>query len=175
MNILLGVTGSVAAVLTEKLVTALGIDSGNQITVISTEKAKQFHIWPSHTDESEWRTKYKKGDSILHIDLVKWADVFVIAPCSANTLAKLANGLADNLLTCCARAWDHEKKFMVVAPAMNSIMWKHPITKKQIDSLRDWGVAIIPPQEKLLACGDQGIGALAEISKIKQVVNKLNK
>jgi len=64
---------------------------------------------------------------VLHIDLAKWADIFVIAPCSANTLAKLAYGICDNLLTSVARAWDADRP-LVIAPAMNTHMWTHPHT-----------------------------------------------
>ena len=86
-----------------------------------------------------------------------WADIFVIAPLSANTLAKLSNGLCDNLLTCVARAW---KGNIFVAPAMNTGMYNHPITKKQLSILMEYGYLIINPIEKMLACGEFGLGAM---------------
>lgn len=72
--------------------------------------------------------------SDIRLDLRKWADAFIIAPLDANTLAKIANGLADNLLTCVARAWDFNKPFYF-APAMNTCMWEHPLTNEHVKKL----------------------------------------
>lgn len=80
-------------------------------------------------DDDEWSCWNKREDPVLHIELRKWADVFLVAPLSANTLAKMANGLCDNLLTCVARAWDF-KRPLLVAPAMNTLMWESPFTAK---------------------------------------------
>ena len=102
-----------------------------------------------------------RGDPVLHIELRKWADLLVIAPLSANTLGKLSNGLADNLLTCVARAWDFSKPCLV-APAMNTYMWDHPVTKPSLDRLKEWGYVEIPCIEKVLMCKDKGKGAMAE-------------
>lgn len=123
-------------------------------------------IW---TDEDEAETWQKMGDPVLHIELRRWADLFLIAPLSANTLSKIANGLCDDLLSCVARAWDFEKPFFV-APAMNSAMWTHPVTKTHLETLRSYGVHIIPPISKRLACNDVGIGAMAEVSQIIAIV-----
>ena len=70
-------------------------------------------VVPLHDDEAEWRGWQKVGDPVLHIELRRWADVFVVAPLSANTLAKMANGMCDNLLTCVVRAWDFSKPLLV--------------------------------------------------------------
>ena len=75
---------------------------------------------------------------MTHIEQRAWADLFLIAPLSANTLAKLSTGQCDNLLTCVARAWDFTKP-IVAAPAMNTHMWTHPITRPQLDTLAEWG------------------------------------
>lgn len=116
-------------------------------------------------DEDEWRPAWRRGASILHIELRRWADVLVIAPLSANSLAKIVAGFADNLLLSVVRAWDttgtgeaattessrgtadtaaparQAIKRIVVAPAMNTAMWTHPVTEKQIRVLEDeWGV-----------------------------------
>ena len=108
------------------------------------------------------------AEEVIHIELVKWADVFVIAPCSANTLAKISNGICDNLLTCCARAWDLNDWFkcLVVAPAMNTNMWSHPCTQEHLNRLRGWGIKVVEPVMKKLYCGDIGIGALAHLDDI---------
>uniref|UniRef100_H3G7F4 Flavoprotein domain-containing protein n=1 Tax=Phytophthora ramorum TaxID=164328 RepID=H3G7F4_PHYRM len=111
-------------------------------------------------DEDEWAAWNVVGDSVRHIELKDWADVMLLAPMSANTLGKLANGLADNLLTCVARAWIMTKPF-VFAPAMNTDMWNHPITAKQLRVLAELGYKMVPPVEKKLACGV--VGTMAEM------------
>lgn len=97
-----------------------------------------------HMDEEEWEQWKKRGDIVLHIELRKWADCLLIAPLSANTLAKISTGICDNLLTQVCRAWDMEihkagharvgllKKPIVACPSMNTMMWEHPITAKQL-------------------------------------------
>ncbi|KAL6182556.1 hypothetical protein ACLB2K_043975 [Fragaria x ananassa] len=122
-----------------------------------------------YTDEDEWSSWNKIGDSVLHIELRRWADVMVIAPLSANTLAKIAGGLCDNLLTCVVRAWDYNKP-LFVAPAMNTLMWKNPFTERHLMSIDELGVSLIPPVSKRLACGDYGNGAMAEPSVIYSTV-----
>lgn len=181
MNIILAVTGSVAASvylpLYQKLC-PLGV-----VKVVVTDSAKPFieknWVFGILTDEDEWtfdkkdlynpRKTYEKGDKVLHIELRKWADAMVIAPCSANTLAKLANGLSDNLVTSIARAWDFSKPIFV-APAMNTLMWEHPITAEHLKNLNKFGYEVIPPVEKVLACGDCGVGAMADIDTIVKAV-----
>ena len=182
MKVLHGFTGSVATKLSPKLAeayTRLGVDT----KIVYSQSAKVFDSCPYNFprdrnyeqyagldyanyfyDEDEWAI-YRKDNTVLHIDLIKWADAFVIAPLSANTLAKMANGICDNLLTCCARAWNFEKPF-IVAPSMNDRMYSHPITNKHLDTLREWGIIVVPPQTKELFCGDVGLGAMANIDDI---------
>src|SRR5262245_16724857 len=111
-NILLGVTGSVAAIKTPELVTAIQA-AGHELKVVATEPSLYFfdpQALPADVlvlDADEWPGDvYRRGDQVVHIELRKWADVFLIAPLDANTLAKISYGLADNCLTCVARAWD---------------------------------------------------------------------
>lgn len=125
-------------------------------------------------DENEWKMWKNRGDPILHIDLVKWADIFIIAPLDANTLGKMSSGICDNLLTCIARAWDVEKP-LLFCPAMNTNMMIHPITSRQIEDLKDFGYYEIKPISKTLMCGDVGVGAMAEVNIIaNQIVNHLS-
>ena len=177
-KILLGVTGSVAAVLAAKLIK--GLQELGEVRVVFTDSGKYFvdhdikaqqafHAIAGsldfYTDEDEWTNIYAVGDPIKHIELRKWADVLVLAPLSANTLAKVTHGICDNLLTSVVRAWDDSKP-VVVAPSMNTMMWDNDITKKQINDLvvRRW--TVVDPVEKTLACGDTGVGAMAPISSI---------
>lgn len=177
-KILLGVTGSVAAALTEKLVKSL-VYSGYSVQIAATRPALYFWDWknskvPVWLDEHEWPPGiYRKDDPIKHIELRDWADLFLLAPLSANTLGKLANGICDNLLTSVARAWDLNKP-LVIAPAMNTRMWEYPATKLHLDRLAEWyKLRVVPPVEKLLACGDMGMGAMAEINDIVAAVNSV--
>lgn len=212
-NILLGVTGSVAAVKTPDLYASLQ-HAGHAVKVVATSAAIYFFdpvsLDPTHgvrnrdlvyLDEDEWPGKdmgqrYQRGDLVQHIELRRWADLFLIAPLDANTLAKLACGLCDNALTCVGRAWDIQRPF-VVAPAMNTAMWEHPMTLRHLRVLAaDRGAAHVPghlaadamleqinsrsrlfqviaPVTKQLACGDFGIGAMAEVSEIVRQCNAL--
>lgn len=109
------------------------------------------------------------GDPVLHIELRRWADALVLAPLSANSLAKCAHGLADNLVTCVFRAWDFSSP-VLVAPAMNTFMWESPFTEKQLGVLRELGARVVPTVVKELACGDVGDGAMAEYTTIASAV-----
>lgn len=98
------------------------------------------------------------ADSRLMGDqLRRWADVILVAPLSANTLAKFSNGICDNLLTSLMRALDAKRTKVYVFPAMNTHMWDHPFTAKQLDILKSIGYQVVGPVGKLLACGDIGM------------------
>jgi phosphopantothenoylcysteine decarboxylase len=125
-------------------------------------------------DCDEWpdfEGAYKVGEPILHIEMRRWADLLVIAPLDANTLAKIAHGFCDNLLTSTLRAWDWSKP-VLLCPAMNTMMWENKPTPEQIHLLQTWGAAIINPIEKTLACKDIGMGAMASVEDITMVVKK---
>jgi phosphopantothenoylcysteine decarboxylase len=207
-NVLLGVTGSVAAVRTPALFTALA-KAGHQVRVVATDASLYFfdpaEVGPAGAkvvtiDADEWPgrdagLRYERDDPVLHIELRRWAELFVIAPLDANTLAKLANGLADNCLTCVWRAWDPGRP-VLLAPAMNTLMWEHPLTVRHfrqiaetvadqpvptlddVEVLIEWINAnaarlhIIPPISKRLACGDVGPGAMAEVEQIAEAVTR---
>ncbi|PKI82937.1 hypothetical protein MVES_003317 [Malassezia vespertilionis] len=120
--------------------------------------APRLHVW---TDEAEWSAWNQPGDPVLHIELRRWADVVLLAPCSANTLAKIANGLCDNLLTCFLRALASETPTYLF-PAMNTLMYMHPITAKHLHAVQALGYQVHGPITKRLACGDQGTGAMLD-------------
>ena len=176
-NVLLGVTGSVAAIYTPQLYADLR-QAGHAVKIVATRSALYFFdaasIEPTTEndrnknivilDEEEWPGEhYERGDPVLHIELRRWAGVLLIAPCDANTLSKLALGLTDNCLTCVYRAWDRSRP-VVLAPAMNTLMWEHPVTARHIEQitadLRD-SLRVVMPVAKKLACGDVGLGAMA--------------
>jgi phosphopantothenoylcysteine decarboxylase len=201
-NVLIGATGSVAAVRIPALYESLRA-GGHQVKIVATDAALYFFdgsfAGPDtvYCDADEWPgQRYSRNDTVLHIELRKWADLFLIAPLDANTLAKLAVGLCDNCLTCVWRAWDLTKP-VILAPAMNTFMWQHPFTKRHLRSLgADFGAAHVPghldddamiaqindrakgfrivaPIVKALACGDTGIGAMAEVSDLTSAVQAM--
>lgn len=192
-RIILGLTGSVASVLYAKLIEQLG--TIGIVDVILTNKSNSFVHFPQlydslknvggvlYTDDDEWlwknndkgfTNKWKKNDPVLHIELRNKASALVIAPCSANTLAKVSNGICDNLLTTVARAWDMNRPF-IIAPAMNTHMWEHPITKEQLGKFINFSVNnhVFMPQSKMLACRTEGIGAMGEIEGIVESVKEM--
>ncbi|OXV07774.1 hypothetical protein Egran_04462 [Elaphomyces granulatus] len=210
IHLLIAGTGSVAVIKIPRIVGALSPHVHKlSIRVILTANARRFLAGQSaeqptvssllslpgveavYDDSAEWGPEpWRRGVDILHISLRRWADLLVIAPLSANTLAKLANGLSDNLLTSVCRAWDTDglvdgqRKRIIVACAMNTAMWRHPVTAKQIRVLEDWSVRrneqtgeetgwfeVLPPQAtKVLACGDAGSGAMMEWTEIVKVI-----
>ncbi len=178
-RILWGATGSVATVRAGKIAAAL--QAVGEVRLVATDAGKRFlelaeDALPAGLapldDEADWRQWRRLGDPVLHIELRKWADALVIAPLSADALAKMANGFADNLLLSVARAWDFRKP-MVLAPAMNTLMWEHPVTAGQLRTLENWGAIVVPPVAKELACGDTGNGGMAAPDSISAAVQKV--
>jgi phosphopantothenoylcysteine decarboxylase len=185
MNIVLGLTGSVATIVAPKLIAALS-ELGT-VYPVATKCGLRFldrapHPIPCqiYKDEDEWDAWDKIGDPVLHIELRNKADVFVIAPLTANTLSKMANGISNNLLTCIFRALKRPAN-IVVAPAMNTEMWNDQTTHNHLNELdRRYNPVVGPPQfrvvppvMKTLACGDTGIGAMAEIEDIVKAVKEV--
>ncbi|KAI9856643.1 MAG: hypothetical protein M1824_005340 [Vezdaea acicularis] len=201
-HILLAASGSVATIKILNIVRKLGEYRNTSIRLLLTEPARRFlggqspeqvtleelgrmtNVDGVHLDEDEWKLPWRRGDPILHIELRRWADILVVAPLSANSMAKMVGGFSDNLLLSVIRAWDttgeiegrEKPKKIVVAPAMNTGMWRHPVTKKHIKLLEeDWGgddgwVEVLRPIEKTLACGDVGDGAMKEWTQIVEVI-----
>lgn len=176
MKILIGVTSSIAAYRIPNLVSML-IKEDFEIKTIVTEHAKAFVAPqalavmsqnPCFSDADEWTHE----QTVLHIELAKWCNVYLLAPLSANTLAKIANGFCDNLLTSTVRALGG--KPLIIAPAMNTAMWENPITQMHIKQCEQiYNLQVIDPMSKRLADGDIGIGGLAEddtiISKLRNL------
>ncbi|KAJ3110690.1 hypothetical protein HDU96_006370 [Phlyctochytrium bullatum] len=181
-RILVAATGSVASIKIPRLLELLAsaVQPAPQIRLVVTDRSLHFFdrtkLDPRvdvFTDADEWRAWSRIGDPVLHIDLRNWADLVVIAPLDANTLAKLAGGICDNLLTCVMRAWDVSKP-VLLCPAMNTHMWNHPLTAKHLAFVtKDLGYFVQDPISKTLACGDTGIGAMAEVDVIARRVKTI--
>lgn len=169
--VLLGVTGSIAAHKAVDLASLL-TKQGCAVHVIMTADAQRFvtplpfKVLSRHPvvtdlyDETE-------GWKPTHIELADAADLLLIAPATANVIAKLATGLADNALTCIALALN-PAACVLIAPAMNGKMWLHPATRQNVATLTARGVEFIGPEEGLLSCGYEGIGRLWPVEKIAE-------
>ena len=165
-KILLGVTGSIAAYKACDVAREF-IKAGASVKVVMSEASKRF-VSPLTFEALTRESVLHEGteswaNELNHIDITKWADVFVIAPASANTINKLSKGIADNLLLQCALAFD---KPILIAPAANTKMLENHQTKNSIKMLEVSDMTIIKSQNKLLACGDEGNGALADPKEI---------
>lgn len=173
MKILLGVTGSVAAKLTPKLVRAIkDADPHVELRIVTTTPALYFFERGKvnaqfFMDIDEWPGgHYEKGQEIPHIALAQWANKFLIAPLTANTLCEIANGGATKLITSTVLAWPRRKP-MLIAPAMNTQMWENPLTQRNVQTvIETYSATLIEPQNGKLACGIEGIGAMANIDDI---------
>lgn len=172
-HVVLGVTGSIAAYKAAELVRRL-TRRGWEVSVILTANGARFvgaatfrslsgrPVGQGMFDEPEaWEP--------AHLSFAERADVLLIAPCSANMLAKLAHGLADDLLSCTALA---TRAPVVVAPAMHANMWLHPATRANVELLRSRGVVIVEVGKGELACGARGPGRLADAERILSAVTK---
>lgn len=174
-NILLAVTGSISAYKAADLTSQL-TKLGHQVKILMTPAATAFitpltlQVLSKQAVLVEVMTE-DNPKQIQHIDLGKEADLFLVAPASANTIAKLAIGLADNMVTSTALALPQGTK-KILAPAMNTKMLEHPATQRNLKLLQDYGYQIIQPRHATLACGDQGSGALASIETILTTIQE---
>src|SRR5262245_61417473 len=212
-NVLLGVTGSVAALRTPELFAELR-RRGHAVKVVATQASLYFFDpvalgpvggrrnpevvtldedeWPGRGDGKRW----ERGEPVLHIALRDWAELLVVAPLDANTLAKMACGLCDNCLTCVWRAWDPARP-VVLAPAMNTLMWQHPFTRRHLRALaadagaghlpghldqdqlipllndRSPTLRVVAPVHGMLACQTEGVGRIAPVEEIAAAVDGL--
>lgn len=191
-NIILAVTGGIAAYKAADLASVLANEPDYAVNVIMTENAKKFITPltlatlsknPVFDDASEW-----SPDGIIkHIEIAKWCDLFVVVPATANTIYKMAHGVADNLLTSAYLAYNNRKT--LICPAMNTRMWESKETQHNLNLLanggkNDWHMAIkhpgfncriLPPDEGRLACGDVGMGKLPSIRMIVETIKDMLK
>lgn len=173
-HIVIGVTGSVAAYKAAELASQLK-QSGADIHVVMTRNALEF-IGPvtfrSLTGNPVFCDMFSKVDPLSHISLAEWLDVLVIAPATANIIGKIANGIADDLLTILVLA---THKPILIAPAMNEKIYLNKVVQENIDLLKKRGYHIIEPETGFLACGYTGKGRLADVDKIIGVIKRLLK
>lgn len=175
-KIVLGVTGSIAAHKAVDIASLLQ-KAGHQVNVVMTADAQRFVtalpfktlarqpvVTDLYDEEEGWKP--------LHIKLADEADLLLIAPATANIIAKLTHGMADDALACIALALNPQAR-LVVAPAMNGKMWNHPATQENVRTLQNRGVELIGPEEGMLSCGYEGLGRLWSVDRIVDRVNAL--
>lgn len=172
-EIILGVTGGISAYKACDLVRLLQRDGFN-ITVVMTKEAANFvkpltfqtlsgnEVFSDMFEKNiEWNPK--------HISLAKKADIIIIAPVTANFIGKLASGICDDLISCICLAAEAK---IILCPAMNENMYKHKIVQANLEKLKNLGMVIVSPIKGRLACGDVGIGHMAEVEEIAKITKK---
>ena len=175
-NIILGVTGSIAAHKAVDLASLLTKRKCN-VHVVMTASAQQFVaalpfkvltrnpvVTGLYDEEEDWKP--------THIPLADKADLLLVAPATANVIAKMAHGIADDALTCIALALNSKAKILI-APAMNGKMWLHPATQQNVKTLKTRGAEFIGPDKGTLSCGYTGIGRMWPVEAIAQRALKL--
>ncbi len=172
-KILLGITGAIAAYKVCELI-RLFKKNGAQVQVVVTPNALNF-VTKTTLETLSQNPLYVEQFEIKdfkpeHIALCDESDIFVIAPISANTIAKLTLGICDNLLTSIYCAY---KKPVIIAPCMNTGMWENPAVQKNIEALKSRGVKVVEPESGYLACGTEGNGRLADINKIFETAKQV--
>lgn len=175
-NIVLGVTGSIAAHKAIDIASLL-CKEGHNVHVVMTADALRF-ITPLPFKTMSRRPVVtdlydeEEGWKPAHIELADNADLLLVAPATANVIAKLALGLADDALTCIALALRPAARLMI-APAMNGKMWQHAATQQNVFTLKNRGAEFAGPEEGLLSCGYEGVGRLMPVEKIVEQVQTL--
>lgn len=172
-TVIVGVSSSIAAYKSAELVSRL-LKKGYDVEVIMTKNATEFITPLTFSSLTKHKTCVDTFDrnvqyDVEHISLAKKADLFIIAPATANIIAKVANGLADDMLSTTFLASKCPK---IVAPAMNTAMYENPLTQDNLKKLKGYGIRIIEPDDGLLACGDSGKGRLADIETLLDVIDE---
>lgn len=170
-NILIGISGSISAYKAASLASALK-KKGHSIKTMATESALKF-IGPAAlegiTGEPVLTDMFNPGYEIPHINLSEWADLIIVYPASAATIARLRTGLAEDLISAVFLSNNFRKPFWI-APAMNINMLAHPAVQENLEKLSLWGARIIEPEEGVLACGTIGKGRAPEPEKMAEMI-----
>ena len=171
-KIVVGVTGGIAAYKACDLVSRLK-KRGAQVRVVLTSHACQFVpplTFETLSGNQAYTDTFDRKYEIGHVSLAKWGELFIIAPCTANVMAKMACGLADDLLTTTFVAMQGE---VLIAPAMNCGMWKNAATRENLETLKARGVHVVGPETGFLACGDEDIGRMSEPEAIVEAAEAI--
>ncbi len=168
MNRLLLMTGSIACAKATGLISAW-VKQGDEVKVVCTPGTLNFvglATLEGLSQQPVMTNTYEAGAMMDHINVSRWADQIILCPTTANAINKLAAGICDDVVTTVWVAAHGLKKPMFLVPAMNTMMWQYPATQNSIQTLSDWGVAVMQPQAGELACGEVGEGRLPEVEAI---------
>ena len=171
-RIVVGVTGGIAAYKVCDLVSRLK-KRGAEVRVVLTEHACQFVqplTFETLSGNRAYADAFDRKFEIGHVALAKWGELFVVAPATANCMAKFAAGIADDLLTTTYLAATCP---VLIAPAMNCAMWRHPATQANLSALVDRGVHTVGPESGFLACGDEDVGRMSEPAQIVEAIEAI--
>jgi phosphopantothenoylcysteine synthetase/decarboxylase len=174
-KVLVGVTGGIAAYKAPGVIRRLR-EAGHEVKAIATEAALRFIPEETlsiatgesiHTDETWW----ERSGRVEHVSLARWADLVLVAPATADAMARASIGLGDDLLSATVLAGARR---VLWAPAMNPEMWSNPATKRNVETLRGWGHRFVGPEEGLMASAEEepGVGRFAEESRIVAAVEE---
>lgn len=166
-KILFAVSGSIAGIKAASAVSQL-VQKGHEVQVVTTPSALNFvgaATWEGLTGRSAISDIFKDGHQMDHIHLARWADVLILAPASANTIANWAHGFAGDIPSALFLAFERSKP-VLLAPAMNKEMWSHPAVQANLATLKSFNVQILEPNSGALACGEIGVGRLVEAEQI---------
>ena len=172
MRVLIGLTGSIACYKTCELIRML-VKANIETKVVLSPSALEFmgiKTLETLTNSQVYTDTFAPKQSTEHISLADWADLFVIAPITANTISKFANGIADNLITSVFNAYIGAKKPVIIAPAMNTGMLNNPFVKNNTKALKNEGVQVVETETGQLACGIVGNGRMASVQKIYEKI-----
>ncbi len=171
-NIVLGVTGGIAAYKAAEIVSRLKKQGANVRVVMSANAAKFIAPLTLETlsGNRAYTDQFSREFEIEHVALAKWADIFVVAPATANYIGKTANGIADDLITTTAMAVTSK---MLIAPAMNNNMWFSQANQANMKTLTSRGVYVVGPDKGLLACGDEDVGRMSQPEEIVRRISEL--
>lgn len=172
-KILFSLTGSIACFKACELLSQLK-KQGFDIQVVATSSALKFvgeMTLEGITGKKILRDLFEPGSAMDHIHLIKWADLHITCPVSANKINEFASGMGSDLLSCLFLAYDFKKPWYLV-PAMNPTMYAHPVTQKSIISLKELGMKFIGPSAGDVACGDYGLGRMVEVTDIIKTIQE---
>ncbi len=170
-KILFKISGSIAAYKSAGLISQL-VQDGHEVQTVVTDSALKF-IGPATleglTGKAVMSDVFEHGNMMSHIDLAKWADLTILAPATATTINRFAQGIGEDLVSALFLAHDWQKPYFI-APGMNSNMLTHPATRASLQKLKEWGVHVLPTQAGNLACGDVGLGRMLEPESIHELI-----
>jgi phosphopantothenoylcysteine decarboxylase/phosphopantothenate--cysteine ligase len=171
-RLLFQLTGSIACFKACELISRLA-KRGVAVQTVSSAGALRFvgaATLEGLTGRAPFTDLYEAGRTMDHIRLARWANAALLCPATANSLNRLAAGLADDAIGALFLAWELERKPYLIAPAMNATMWDHPATRASRERLAGFGVRLLPVGDGRLACGEQGEGRLLEVDELEKHV-----